>query len=332
MIFTNTFGPNIEITAPKDVNFNVLPVPIFFKMIYRFLYKNLDNTKLYPHIDFDTANKNLLIGIAEKHNVRIEVNSFFEKKISNAEWDKNKSQKALLLFLKYFPDFYIFLLNVNSDVETSIMNAELLIGSNTNTLNFIRIKKIIDNLNKKRWRRPLDVKEKNSGVSILGNISEKLLEMAMEDLIDNINFFRNSISAVQSYGDFVLMCLPNNLWLSVKSNFARERLLASGYTTDIIGVGFFTDAKEFTSQSKIRNFSKVGFLAMYVPDIPITDDQVTSGLSTYEEIENYYLHVGINMPKNINGTEFIRKLSSIYDDVKLILDETDIRKRNTISF
>lgn len=332
MIFTNPYGSDIEIKEPTYINFSVLPSPKFFKYLYQYLYRRLNPSIFGPHIDFDLLNHRRIVLLAESQNVRYLINQVSVKKLQADQWQKNPNQKSLLLFLKFFPDFYIFLQNVNAEVEVDIACAEQLIGSGTNTTNFVDIKKIIDDLNKLRWTRPLSIQEKNSGVSILGNISEALLELALHDLIDNVNFLKTTAPEIQSYGDFVLMCLPNNLWLSVKSNYARERLLASGYTTDIIGVGFFTDYKEFISQSKIRNFSKVGFLAMYIPDIPITENQLLTGKSTYEEVEDFYSLKGLSLPRNINGTVFIRKLSNLYNDLKILLDEKDIRKRNTITF
>ena len=154
----------------------------------------------------------------------------------------------------------------------------------------------------------------------------------MESLIDNTNFFRSQNQDVQSYGDFVLMCLPNNLWISVKSNFARERLLASGYTTDIIGVGYFTDFNEFTSQTKIRNFIKVGFLAMYIPDITITEEQIANNISTYKQALNCYETQQRELPKNINGKNFLRPLSQLYNDLNSLLEINDIKKRTTVRY
>ena len=184
-----------------------------------------------------------------------------------------------------------------------------------------------------RWTRDKDLSERQSGVSTLGTISENLLETALSEYIDDRNFFKNNVSEVQSYGDFVLMCLPNNLWMSVKSNFARERLLASGFTTDIVGAGFFTDSTEFTSGAKVRNFQKVGFLAMYVPDIAVTEEQVLTGKSTYSEIVDYYnVATDKNFPLNINGKPFIRKLSELNADIRSLLSEVNIKKRTTIGF
>ena len=128
------------------------------------------------------------------------------------------------------------------------------------------------------------------------------------------------------------MCLPNNLWLSVKSNFARERLLASGYSNDILGVGFFQDPSEFTGSVRIRNFQRAGFLAMYCPDVAVSELQVNENTNTYDQVMNYYVVNGQTPPTNINGMPFIRKLSMLCDDLALLLVERDVRKRLTVKF
>ena len=128
------------------------------------------------------------------------------------------------------------------------------------------------------------------------------------------------------------MCLPNNLWLSVKSNFARERLLASGYTNDILGVGFFQDPTEFTSNVRIRNFQRAGFLAMYCPDVAVSEEQLSNGTNTFDEIIKSYREQKIELPTNINGKPFIRKLSELYSDLEALMSEEDIKKRSTVDF
>ena len=224
------------------------------------------------------------------------------------------------------------LCNTTSSAKIAISNAEVIYGQNCNALNFIELKRIIHKLNLQAWDREQDVSENQSGAPVLGAISEKLLAKAFEALVDGKNFFKVSQSQVQSYGDFVLMCLPNNLWISVKSNFARERLLASGFNNDILGVGFFQQYTEFTSPVKNRNFQRAGFLAMYCPDSPVTEDQISKGTSTYQQVLDDYASRGLSMPDNINGMPFIRPLSSLGQDLQPLLDETDIRKRNTVGF
>ena len=296
----------------------------YFEICYQYLYQNINTNNAYPSIDFDDFKINVGgMGIQELARIN-------EIRLGTTT---NLDQRAIIPFLNEFPVFYNFFQNLNANSQIAIKSAECIFQHNTNQDTFIEIKKVIDEWDKQRWTRDKNQSERQSGVSTLGTISETLLNIVMESYIDDINFFKNNKSDVQSYGDFVLMCLPNNLWLSVKSNFARERLLASGFTTDIIGVGFFTDAREFTSSAKIRNFQKVGFLAMYVPDIPINEEQSIANVSTFSQIENYYDESETEyFPLNINGKHFIRRLSSLKNDLSKLLEIEDIRKRVTIGF
>lgn len=318
------FDGNIYlIESAYELNIN----DAFFRKVYTVIYDLMVDGSSLPHINFD----NLIpkrIGfsiskLAKQENIKFKI----KKDKSDAD------QKAMWVFLEKYPYMFFLLQNFNANAKIEIKSAEFLLGDTVSSGNFIDIKEIIDRLNKSRWTRERNISERNSGVSTLGTISERLLATALDSLIDNINFFKTNTPSIQSYGDFVLMCLPNNLWLSVKSNYARERLLASGYTTDILGVGFFIDGTEFTSGAKIRNFQKVGFLAMYVPDIPITEEQIQTGVSTYDEIVSFYDDRGdVSFPLNINSRPFIRKLSNLHRDLTGLLSEADIKKRTTIGF
>lgn len=319
---------HIELRGPNEQEFE----NDYFGRIYTALYDRVEAGNLAPQVNCDDIHAGLLgfstVEIAAAHEVAVEP---ITAKTTNPK--RALSAKALVPFLTRFPIFFGFLQNLNVPAPLVIAHAEGLFGEHCSAENFIQLKKIIDDWNRNRWTRDKDQSERQSGVSMLGNISEALLDNAMSEYVDGTNFFKVTISDVQSYGDFVLMCLPNNLWLSVKSNFARERLLASGFTTDILGVGFFTDSTEFTSGAKIRNFQKVGFLAMYVPDIPVTQEQVDSGISTYHQIEQFYLQTqNGQLPLNINGRPFIRKLSDLYADLGRLLAVTDIKRRVTIGF
>ncbi|MCU8501528.1 hypothetical protein M2G70_23095, partial [Vibrio vulnificus] len=112
---------------------------------------------------------------------------------------------------------------------------------------------------------------------------------------------------------------------------SRERLLASGFSNDLVGVGFFEDPTEFTSQHKVRNFKKAGFLAIYLPDVAVTESQHADGTSTYKEVADFYSGVGKKAPLNINGTTFFRPLSQLGEDIKVLLDQ-DLQKRSTLNF
>ena len=170
--------------------------------------------------------------------------------------------------------------------------------------------------------------ERQAGVSILGAQSEYMIQESMSDLVDDTNLMKTIQDQISSYGDFVLMCLPNNLWFSVKSGYARERLLASGFSNDLIGVGFFEKQTDLISPIKTRHLKKAGFLAVYLPDFPVNDEQVQSGLNTYDEgIESF----GDKGVYNINGTPFYRKFSALKQDIKKLTDQ-NLKNRFTTDF
>jgi len=250
--------------------------------------------------------------------------------LSKQEWNKSPENKAMQVFLWNFPEFSNLLFNIHLLAPVVLRSTEIYLGISIDAANFIQAKQFIDQINRERWNRPQSKSEQQSGVSNLGGVSEQLLEAAFGAMIDNVNFFKNTNQQVQSYGDFVMVCLPNNLWISVKSNFARERFLASGFTTDILGVGFFTDKDEFTSASKIRNYQRVGFLALYLPDVSVSEEQRIANTNTYSEVVEYYTVNNINLPLNINGTTFLRPLSSIYSDLAKILAISDLKNRTTL--
>ena len=315
---------------PSDDLLNDFFVPIRNEL------KRLLNTNAtqYPHIDFDNIKvfvSNILGLLTEDQTKALRKLGYDGKTIGLGEWNKAKEHKAMIIFLWFYPHFANLLSNIHLLSSVVIRSTAIHLEEPISTQNFVDAKKFIDKINRERWTRPQTQSEQQSGVSNLGQVSESLLEQALNELIDNQNFFKTNNQKVQSYGDFVLMCLPNNLWLSVKSNFARERLLASGYTTDILGVGFFTSADEFTSAAKIRNFQRVGFLAMYLPEIPISEEQIDNNTNTYTQVMDYYQQNG-NAPVNINGTSFIRPLSQLHADLQTVLSTTNIANRTTIEF
>lgn len=317
---------------PSETSCSVL-WGVFLKPLYQRFYDDLDENKGLMQLDADnyTAFVEALCEELSSENLKL-VRKVGYKELTPKEWQKNITQKALSVFIFYFPKFGLFFKHLHLTAPLILAAVEKLMKEPVSAENFIQVKTQIDKLNRLAWVREQTTQEQQSGVSNLGTISETLLERALNELIDERNFFKTGNQEIQSYGDFVLMCLPNNLWLSVKSNFARERLLASGYTTDILGVGFFTDKKEFTSKAKIRNFQRVGFLAMYLPNAPVSAEQIQTGLSTYQEVCETYREQGREMPKNINGTDFLRPLSQLYADINELLTVEDIKNRTTLKF
>lgn len=226
------------------------------------------------------------------------------------------------------PGLLRFMTNFHPSADNQIREAEYSSDAPISFENISIFKTYLRETNDSRWTRELTDNEKQGSVSVLGSISEKLLAKALGNLVDEQNLFQTTRDDIKSYGDFVLLGLPNNLWFSVKSGFARERLLASGFANDLIGVGFFQDPQEFISLNKVRNFKKVGFLAIYLPDLPVTAAQEHANTSTYDDVMNHY---GNSMPQNINGTRFYRPLSELGNDISRLI-ALPIKQRSIISF
>lgn len=321
-------GKTITISDPKELHFeNSLD-----EVLYGFIYQRLtDGSDYRPQINADALHDGSL-GINIKQLFLDSGIKIKPPSVKATNQHRLFDQHIIRDFISRFPVFLGLFQNVVVLADQAIKNAEILAGEEVNSKNFIKIKGVIDEVNRKAWSRVKDQSESQSGVSTLGTISETLLKIIFDKLVDKTTFFKVDQSSVQSYGDFVLMCLPNNLWLSVKSNFARERLLASGYTNDILGVGFFQDPTEFTSNVRIRNFQRAGFLAMYCPDVSVSEEQLADNTNTYDLIIASYKAQGSTLPTNINGKPFIRKLSDLYGDLEALLIEPDIRKRTTVSF
>lgn len=321
-------GLQLDIPHPADCAFeNTCDAAL-----YDLAYQNIESGDAYkPVIDADKVFDGSL-GLDLKQKAKEAGLKIKDPSSKASNRDRLFVQHIIRDFFNRHPIFLGLFQNVSVLADQCIKNAELLVGEKVNAENFIAIKGVIDEVNRGAWSRLQDVSESQSGVSTLGTISETLLKIIFDDLVDDKAFFKVDQSQVQSYGDFVLMCLPNNLWLSVKSNFARERLLASGYTNDILGVGFFQDPTEFTSNVRIRNFQRAGFLAMYCPDVSVSEEQLADNTNTYDLIIASYKAQGSSLPTNINGKPFIRKLSDLYGDLEALLIEADIRKRTTVNF
>jgi len=297
----------------KPADFDIGEDEIVFDFLFNELRASSDR-----HLDADIFLPKIadLLSISESNECRLKLNQNF--------------------FIR-FPEFITFIKNMNTSADVEVACCEkirLLDEPDPEHYNCMKLKSISNELHNGRWLRERNLSERQGGVSVLGGISEKLLKNELENLVSDDNYFYKSSSMqpqIRSYGDFVLMCQPNNLWMSVKSAFSRERLLASGYTNDVIGVGFFQSAKEFTNIKRLKNFKKAGFLAIYLPDQPVTEEQVLNNTNTYEDAENAYHDLGTAMPKNINETPLLRKLSDLYGDLKKITD-MDLMKRNLSDF
>ncbi len=306
----------------------VIFVNDFYRELYTVLFNKLVDGNCMPHIDCD----DLIFGACGTDYYQIAIDNrvkLNQPSKKNPNKEREKLQIAIQKFCEEYPLFVTFLNNCRFRGAIAILHAETLIDEPCTIKNFIRIKTITGRFHKMNWTRQMDESEAQAGVSNLGNISENLLNKALSNLASRDDFSKMGNNSVKSYGDFVLMCLPNNLWISVKSAFSRERLLASGFGNDILAVGFFEQYTEFTSEVYIRNMRKAGFLCIYLPDVAITEEQEKNSTSTYDQLMLHFKTEGKVLPLNINGSQMIRPLTSIASDLDKLLTK-DIERRFSI--
>ena len=331
------FDRKIKIPSPEEINNWDSG---FERELYEFCFNFIPSEGVYkPYLDVDRFVQER--SDSYEFNLR-ERMRFYGLKLDRDEEDISEkcdnpdeflAQKIIRfrLLLKH-PQLLGIFNNISVKAIHAINNAKYILDlDNIEPPDFKDIllcnKKIYD----QTWNRKMSVSEDAAGNSSIGVMSENLFEESFKSLMDS-TFFRVTDPQINSYGDFIVMALPNNLWISVKSSNARERLLASGYNTDIIGIGFFKSAKEF-SDLRIRNYQKVGFLALYLPDFPVNESQLKKNTDTYSD----YLQTrekknkGL-IPTNINGKDFIRPTSRLFSDLKGLMQVTKLENRSTTNF
>jgi hypothetical protein len=115
----------------------------------------------------------------------------------------------------------------------------------------------------------------------------------------------------KALGDILVPCAPTNLVISVKSEAARERLLYSSNSIEGIGFGFFAEAKEFWTRSRMSLLKRMGFSAIYMPDA--THAAVMARLGQ-DGTRGHAV--------NINGTDLYRPLSAFGDDMSRVVGKS----------
>ena len=312
----------------------------FERDLYDFCYEKLPPRGQYkPYIDvdkfIDDENGSYKFNLVKKLNsygLQIDKSERPSKKCTN----KDQFESQLIIgnrLIKKHPLLMGLFSNLSIKSYHAIENAKLIL--NLNVITHDDFKDILltnKEIFEQTWTREQSSSERQSGNTVIGSISESLFAESFKPLMQDETFFKVNNNKVSSYGDFIIMCLPNNLWISVKSSNARERLLASGYSNDIIGIGFFKNPKEF-SDLKIRNYQKVGFLALYLPDFPVDNKQLEDNTNTYQTYINSKSNKTKNqMPTNINGKLFIRPTSILFKDLKNLMEIKLLEKRTTTNF
>lgn len=112
------------------------------------------------------------------------------------------------------------------------------------------------------------------------------------------------MQALKLYGDLLVPAAPHNILVSVKSEAARERFVVSGNRLESVGFGFFNNASEFWTTSRMNLLKRWGFTAIYMPD------------NTYQAIRNHLDERGTsNHAININGRPLFRRLEDFGPDI-----------------
>ncbi len=312
-----------DIPPPSQVSFEHKTS----KLIYARLFNEIQGPNACAQIDADTLIKENFFGKYRAEGVHLQ--SANSGNPNSARWN---NQTALQHFFESHPIFITFIQNCRLLGGLQLKHAQELMNSACKLDNFMDLKRICNQFYKQNWTRDQDSSESQASNTNLGHLSESLLKEAFSSILRENVFEKVGKSDARSYGDFVVSALPNNLWLSVKSNFARERLLASGFSNDIVGVGFFEEVKEFTSLVKIRHFQRAGFLAIYLPDEPVTIKQIDEGINTFESVEEHYAQSSKTLPTNINGKPFLRALSQLPADLESVIKHKSLRQRLTVNF
>ena len=331
------FDRKVKIPSPEEIsNWD----SGFERELYEFCFDFIPYEGVYkPYLDVDR--------FVDKHKDCFKFNlkkrmSFYGLKLDKEEEkisekcdnpDEFLAQKIIKFRLLLNHPYLVGIFNnVAFKAIHSINNAKYILGlDNIEPSNIKDILLCNKKIYEQTWNRNPSVSEANAGNTNIGKMSENLFEECFNNLLDN-TFFRVKDPQTKSYGDFVVLALPSNLWISVKSSHARERLLASGFSTDIIGIGFFESAKEF-SDKMIRNYQKVGFLALYLPDFPVNESQLEKNSDTFSDyVEKRQKNNKGIYPTNINGKEFIRPTSRLFSDLKDLMQVTKLENRNTANF
>lgn len=151
-------------------------------------------------------------------------------------------------------------------------------------------------------------------VSIIGAITEKICEIGIESVCDRDRFGRLPKNW-KWLGDFAITGLPFNLYISVKSYYARERLIVSGtgqIAAPVIGYGLFKDISEW-GPSRIQQYKHRGFIAIYMPKELYKELSIKRGSGhPVTEINNNY------------GKPFLRDLSNFAKDLKSVISKDNV--------
>lgn len=115
------------------------------------------------------------------------------------------------------------------------------------------------------------------------------------------------MNATKAFGDILIPAAPTNVIISVKTETAKERLLYSANAIEAVGFGFFKDAKEFWTQSRMKLYKRMGFTTIYMPA------QTLENVNEKLTATNLQAHA-----VNVNGTALYRSINNFGTDMARI--------------
>lgn len=156
--------------------------------------------------------------------------------------------------------------------------------------------------------------------SVIGGVTEMICEIALKAVAKGR--YAHLPRDWKWIGDYAITGLPFNLYISVKSYYARERLIASGTgqgAAPIIGYGLFKDDTEW-SPKRVHQYRHRGFVAIYMPTQLYNTLKAKTGVGyPATDILNIY-----NQPLLRDIAEFANDLSKVVVKNNLLIDLKDL--------
>jgi len=157
-------------------------------------------------------------------------------------------------------------------------------------------------------------------VSVTGKVTELICEIALQAAAPGR--YDRLPKTWDWVGDFAIIGSPFNLFVSVKSYKAKERLIVSGMgqnAAPVIGYGLFDDPSEW-SPDRVKQYKQRGFVAIYMPaQLYNTLDAMRStapGLTPYYRRKYTAAHgYPATEIKNIYDQPLLRKLEDFTTDI-----------------
>lgn len=159
-------------------------------------------------------------------------------------------------------------------------------------------------------------------VSVTGSVTEMICKIALDAAVPGR--YAKLPTTWSWIGDFAIMGSPFNLFVSVKSYKAKERLIVSGTgqnAAPVIGYGLFNDKREW-SMSRVKQYKQRGFVAIYLPNaLYNTLDAMTPNNTAYTKRQrSRFASQGYPATKvlNIYDKPLLRKLEDFSNDLSRV--------------